>query len=132
MPGHRDILEVARKRGIKTGLLTNGRTKTQNTKVDLLGIRPLLDCIIISEATGYKKPAPEIFQIALEEAGTEAHETWFVGDHPINDVKGATSVGITGIWMSGSHEWPADEPPPTFEIDSLDQLELLIDITERS
>ena len=130
MPGHREILESVRSCGIKTGLLTNGRTKTQNTKVDLLGLRPLLDCIVISEATGYKKPAPEIFFIAMSEAGTQPEETWFVGDHPINDVKGANQVGLTGVWMTGSHPWPSDEPPPNYEIDALDQLSLLIDIAE--
>lgn len=119
MPGHREMLEKVRAKDIKTGLLTNGRTKTQNTKVDQLDIRSLLDCIVISEATGYKKPASEIFHIALAEAGTEPSETWFVGDHPTNDIIGATNVGITGIWMTGSHDWPSSEPAPAWSIDCL-------------
>ena len=54
------------------------------------------------------------------------------GDHPINDVKGASQVGITGVWMAGSHEWPETETAPLYKIDSLDQLELLIDIADQT
>jgi putative hydrolase of the HAD superfamily len=132
MTGFRQVLRDVHERDIRTGLLTNGRTRTQDTKVDLLDIRGLLDCIVISEAEGCKKPDPRIFNIALDKAGTTPEETWFVGDNPVNDVIGATRMGITGIWMSGFHEWPADEPAPQFEIDALDQLGLLIDIADQS
>ena len=132
MPGFRTVLRDVRERDIGTGLLTNGQTRTQDTKVDLLDIRGLLDCIVISESAGCKKPDPEIFNIALDKAGTTPEETWFVGDNPVNDVIGATRMGITGVWMSGFHEWPADEPPPACEIDALDQLGLLIDIADQA
>jgi len=96
MRGFRDVLRDVRSRDIGTGLLTSGLTTTQETKVDLLDIRGLLDVILVSEATGYKKPAPEIFQIALDKAGTTAEETWFVGDHPDNDIVDARDVGHHG------------------------------------
>lgn len=130
MPAFRTVLRDVRERGIGTGLLTNGRTKTQNTKIDLLDIRGLLDVIVISEATGYKKPQPEIFDIALDKAGTAPEETWFVGDNPLNDVIGAARMGMTPVWMSGAHAWPAEHPAPQYEIDALDQLGLLLDIAE--
>jgi putative hydrolase of the HAD superfamily len=86
-------------------LLTNGRTKTQNTKVDLLGIRPLLDCIVISEATGYKKPAPEIFQIALNEAGSLAEETWFVEIIPSTMSKALHRLGLRASgWQAATND----------------------------
>ena len=92
--------------------MTNGGTKTQNTKVDLLDIRGLLDVIIVSKKVECRKPEPETFQIALTQAKSDTDETWFVGDHQINDVKGARDVDITTVWMTGSHDWPDSKPPP--------------------
>tara|TARA_B100000700_G_scaffold18858_1_gene18525 strand:- start:1181 stop:1444 length:264 start_codon:yes stop_codon:yes gene_type:complete len=86
--------------------LTNRGTKTQNTKVDLL------DVIIVSEKVECRKPAPEAFQIALTQAKSDTDETWFVGDHQINDVKGARDVDIKTVWMTGSHDLPDSKPPP--------------------
>ena len=126
--GFRQILHDVHSREMSTGLITNGKSKSQDAKIDLLDIRALLDVIVISEAVDCWKPDPGIFQIAMDKAGTTPEETWFVGDNPIADVKGARDLAITAVWITGSHDWPESEPPPTYEIDELEQLNLLLDI----
>ena len=43
---------------------------------------------------------------ALARCGVDAHETVFVGDHPIADVEGARRAGLVAIWKHVPY-WPA-------------------------
>jgi len=54
------------------------------------------DAILSSANTGYEKPNPEAFAIALSRAG-HPECVWMVGDNPVSDVLGAEAVGIPGI-----------------------------------
>lgn len=60
---------------------------------------------MISEAVQVQKPDPRIFAHALAEIGCVAVHTWFVGDHPLNDVLGAAAVGLQPIWLAGVQPW---------------------------
>ncbi|XP_043841357.1 phospholysine phosphohistidine inorganic pyrophosphate phosphatase isoform X2 [Dromiciops gliroides] len=52
-------------------------------------------CDVQAEVVG--KPAPEFFQAALKEMGTEAHETIMIGDDIVNDVGGAQRCGMRAL-----------------------------------
>jgi putative hydrolase of the HAD superfamily len=122
MPGMRDVLIELRSRGLQLGIVSNGKTRTQNDKVDVLGLRALVDVVLVSEDAGIKKPNPRIFQIALERLQLEAVQVWMVGDHPVNDVLGARGAGLTGVWLKGAtHAWP-DDAERGLEIESLPEL----------
>jgi putative hydrolase of the HAD superfamily len=122
MPQARETLIALQSRGIKLGLVTNGKSKIQNRKVDALKLREFLDLILISEDVGIKKPDPRIFQIALERLQFEAAQVWMVGDHPVNDVLGARAAGLTGVWLkNANHVWP-DGAERGLEIDGLPEL----------
>jgi len=122
MPGAKKTLSAFRERGLKTGIITNGTTRTQNIKIDRLGFRPLIDVAIVSETAGVKKPDARIFALALEGTQTAAEETLFVGDHPQNDAIGAQAVGMQVAWMRGYHPWPEGEKEPQWQIDRLTEL----------
>ena len=77
---------------------------------------------MISEAAQVKKPDPRIFAQALTEVGCVASQTWFVGDHPINDMLGAAASGLRAIWLTGFHPWPTDHPEPQWHIRTLSEL----------
>jgi putative hydrolase of the HAD superfamily len=79
-------------------MITNGRGQFQLDNIKALGIEKYFDTILISEWEGIKKPDPEIFKRALKQLDVLAHQSIFVGDHPINDVKAAQSVGMKGVW----------------------------------
>lgn len=51
----------------------------------------------------------------------------YVGDHPINDVKGAESAGMKAVWLSGFHPWPQSEAPPVSTVDALEDVLPLLD-----
>jgi putative hydrolase of the HAD superfamily len=52
--------------------------------------------VISSAETGYEKPHPVAFRIALERAGNPTC-VWVVGDNPEADVRGAEAAGIRAI-----------------------------------
>jgi putative hydrolase of the HAD superfamily len=122
MPHARETLIALQARGIKLGLVTNGKSNIQNRKVDTLELREFLDLILVSEDAGIKKPNPRIFEIALERLQLEPSDVWMVGDHPVNDVLGARGAGLTGVWLkNANHVW-TDDAERGLEIESLPEL----------
>ncbi|MCQ2412450.1 MAG: HAD family hydrolase [Sphaerochaetaceae bacterium] len=61
------------------------------------GILDLFDLVVSSADIGVKKPAPEIFQYALEKAGCSASRSVMVGDRLDNDIEPAKALGFHTI-----------------------------------
>jgi putative hydrolase of the HAD superfamily len=58
--------------------------------------------VISSAITGYEKPHPEAFRLAL--AATEnAGAVWMIGDSMVADIAGAAAVGIPGVLVRKQH-----------------------------
>ncbi len=93
-----DMLDSLKSSGYLLGLITNGRTAFQYRNIRALGIENYFDVILISEQEGVKKPEKVIFQLALERLDLKASQTVFIGDHEINDIKGASDAGMKTIW----------------------------------
>lgn len=127
--GMSEILRYFQKAGLKLGLLTNGESRVQYAKIDLLGLREAFDRITVSEEAGCKKPDPRIFAMTLEPLGVRAEEAWYVGDHPHNDIFGAKAAGLTAVWKRGSQPWDDALPvQPDAVITRLQELETLYEL----
>jgi len=68
-----------------------------------LGLGPCLSKIFNSAETGYEKPHPQAFRMAIEELG-EGSVTWMIGDSMTADIVGAESVGLSGLLVRKHHE----------------------------
>ncbi|SEO94049.1 HAD family hydrolase [Paenibacillus sp. OV219] len=111
----------------KVGLITNGRTLIQYGKIDQLGIREAFDLIIVSEEAGVKKPNPQIFELATSKLGLRAEECLYIGDHPVNDIEGASKAGMATIWIKVNQPWRDElEAKPLHTIEQLNELLRLI------
>ena len=64
--------------------------------VAALGLSPFLDLVLTSAATGFEKPNPRAFELALRRCGAPS-EVWMVGDNPVADVAGAEAIGIPAV-----------------------------------
>lgn len=84
--------------GKKLGVITNGETKWQTTKLEALGMASVFDVVLVSEAEGIRKPDAAIFVRALDRCGVAPVEAMFVGDHPDIDVVGARDAGLVPVW----------------------------------
>jgi putative hydrolase of the HAD superfamily len=122
MDGAVEVLETLQRLGIAMGLITNGTVRSQAQKLDLLGLRSYFQAVVVSEAVGVEKPHAAIFQHALDGLGLRADHAWFVGDHPENDILGASRVGLRTVWLRGSHPWPGTQAVPHHQIDHLQEL----------
>lgn len=119
-----ETLAACREAGYKLGIITNGLSPVQHGKIDRLELRSYFDAIIVSGDHGIKKPDKAIYKLALEELGTTAEETLIIGDHPVNDMWGASNVGIRGIWLKRKHAWPEQmtDVVPIHEIQELNEV----------
>jgi putative hydrolase of the HAD superfamily len=119
-----NTLEELKSRNIMLGIITNGKGQFQIGNIKALGIEEYFDAILISEWEGIKKPDPHIFNRALERIGVSPSESIFVGDHPLNDVKAAQNVGMTGVWKKDPHR---NTVVADFIIEDLSELPIMID-----
>jgi putative hydrolase of the HAD superfamily len=62
-----------------------------------VGLLDALDGVVASATVGVRKPEPEIFEVALRQAGCEPAEALAVGDTPEEDLDGAAAAGIRGL-----------------------------------
>lgn len=102
-PHARQTLEELKRRGYRVGIITNGSRLIQNRKVDVCGLRPLLDDVVVSGDEGVHKPDPELFRRAAARLGLAPQQCLFVGDHPVNDIQGALSAGMQAIFLDAGH-----------------------------
>ncbi len=113
-----------RARSVKLGIITNGSTRMQEDKIRELGIAELFDAVLVSEREGLRKPDRRIFQRALDRLCVAAEEAWYVGDHPVADIRGACDAGLTAVWRRTSY-WETPDAP-CHHINGLDELPPLL------
>lgn len=70
--------------------------------VQHLGLTSRFAYIFNSAETGYEKPHPRAFQIALETL-PDVETAWMIGDNFTADVQGAEAVGLPGILVRRQH-----------------------------
>ena len=100
LDGAVDVLKKLKEKGYILGAVTNGVSSLQNTKLDTAGIRHLFDVVVVSGDIGIYKPDRRIFDEAARRVGIENEKVLFVGDHPVNDIKGALGAGMQAIRMN--------------------------------
>jgi len=64
-----------------------------------LGINHFFNAILISEDAGWRKPHNKIFETALKKLNVKAEETVYIGDSPLEDIKGAKALGMKTIFV---------------------------------
>ncbi|HBT65391.1 MAG TPA: hypothetical protein DEB10_12110 [Ruminococcaceae bacterium] len=120
-----EVLKKLKERGLLIGVITNGPSLTQNRKLDVSGLRPLLDIVLVSGDHKVHKPNPEIFRRAAAGLGVACQSCIYVGDHPVNDIQGALGAGMKPIYINA---FGRDERPENVtEIMNLNQLLDIVD-----
>ncbi len=77
------------------GALTNGNADFKKLQLDRF-----FSFGVSSADVGVGKPAPDMFINALNRADALAVEAIHVGDHLIDDIQGAATVGMHTIWVN--------------------------------
>ena len=104
MPGANSLLAELKQQGYKLAVVSNGGHATRLTILQGLGFSHYFDEIISSELVGMSKPNPEIFLHTSRQLDVAPQNCLFIGDHPVNDIQGATQAGMQALWLKGFHE----------------------------
>lgn len=81
-------------------MITNGFEEVQHIKLEKSGLDKYFGEVITSEMAGVKKPAQQIFDLAIEKSGAQAGRSVYVGDDLVVDVLGAINAGWHAIYYN--------------------------------
>lgn len=111
-------------------LLTNGHSKIQRKKIELCGLEPYFDAIVIAQEAGVSKPDPAIFRKALSIANVAAENALILGDNIEKDIEGGKGAGLQTAWLRRKEKaWDDEDPKPDYTISVMDEV---VEIIERS
>ena len=122
-PDTLSTLEVLRDKGFKTAIVSNtpwgSPAALWRQEIECLGLRERVDVDVFCDDVGWRKPAPQIFEYALQKLGVEPRACLFVGDEPRWDLVGPRALGIEAVLIDrvGTMQVAGEEP-----IHSLDDL----------
>ena len=119
-----EILDYLTAKQYKLHLITNGFEKTQWKKINLSGIGKYFTHVITSETSNSLKPKKEIFEYALEKAGSTLKESIMIGDNQDADIQGAINAGMDSVFVNHINAEP--QLSPTYIIHHLKELELIL------
>src|SRR2546429_553302 len=84
MPGVREFLAAMRREGLRVGCITNDVAEWALRQRRRHGLEDGIGPWVVSGEVGVRKPAAEIYERFLAEAGCEAEGCMFVDDTPTN------------------------------------------------
>jgi len=88
--------------GMPLGIVTNGASDLQRTKLEVSGLAPRFGVVLISSELGVGKPDQSVFELALERLGVEAGGCLMVGDNPDRDIAPADAIGMPTVFLDRS------------------------------
>jgi HAD superfamily hydrolase (TIGR01549 family) len=91
----RAFLSALKEKQFKVVAATNHESSALWSLLHYFSLENFFDALAISDVIGYAKPDPRFFQEAMLLSETEPSMTAFMGNNPINDMKGAHKAGIS-------------------------------------
>lgn len=90
-----EMLEGLKALGLKLGIISNTAALYQVFAVlEEYGIRDYFQDVTLSSVTGMRKPAPDIFRVALCQLRSDPEECVYVGDTVSRDIIGSKRAGF--------------------------------------
>lgn len=90
-----DLLRAATGQGVAVAVVSNAMSGLVHREfVTEHGLGPLISVQVYSDEVGFRKPNPRIVRLAADALGIDVRDTWFVGDTPDRDIRGARRAGV--------------------------------------
>jgi len=97
--GAKKLLRQAQQQG-KTALISNfTHAPVIYKSLKKIGISGFFNAVVVSEEVGWRKPSEQIFQHTLNCLKIQAGDAIYVGDSPIEDIKGAKDAGLKTVFV---------------------------------
>ena len=108
-------------------LASNGTASVQDSRLTGAGLYPYFEQVFISEELGYNKPSREYFEACYGRIPNfDPEKAIMVGDSLTSDIQGGKNGDMKTVWVNPFHR-PCGEIHPDFEIESITQLEKLLE-----
>ncbi len=121
------VLDKVKAKGLKTGLITNGKAEIQEKKVKLLKLEGYFDEIILCGAFGKQKPDAAPFDEMAKRLNSNPASLIYVGDNPICDVGGAKNAGYITVQVLTANCTVENAPVGDYQIKTVEELPALLD-----
>ncbi len=119
------ILKALNEAGIVTAILSNGTSAMLKAAIDHAAIGAQLNHVLSVEAVGVFKPAPEVYQLAVDRLGVAREAICFVSSNGW-DAYGAAAFGFQVAWCNRADQ-PVERLPgqPAVVVRTLSELAFL-------
>jgi HAD superfamily hydrolase (TIGR01662 family) len=103
-------LKALRTSGFRVGIASNAPFPPEmlHRQLRQIGLAEHLDAAVFSSEVGRRKPAPELYHVALQRLGAIPEETLYVGDRWLEDYEGPRRLGMKAVLCTAL----AREPVP--------------------
>lgn len=97
-----DLILELKSKGIKVGIITDGRVSGQKRKLQALGLDKLIDDIIITDELGgtqFRKPCDIAFRIVQRRWSIPFEQIVYVGDNAEKDFQAPKQLGMRTLYF---------------------------------
>ena len=109
-------------------LASNGTASVQESRLTSANLYRFFEKVFISQELGFNKPSKEFFDACFAQIPDfDPGKAVMVGDSLTSDILGGKNAGIATVWVNPGHCPPRPEIIPDREIESLAQLEALLE-----
>lgn len=114
-PAALQTLDRLRRRGFRTAVASNAPfpPELMRRQLEGNGIAERLDAIVFSSEVGRRKPAPELYQAALDKLQVRPERALYVGDRYAEDYEGPRRLGMQALLCTALARQPAPDGVPT-------------------
>ena len=127
LPGAEEALQSLSKK-YKLYLASNGTAKVQAGRLKSANISHYFQEIFVSQAIGANKPDKVYFDRCGEKIpGFDPKKAIMVGDSLTSDIQGGINAGMKTVWVNPNHSAHPEHIVPNYEIETLSQLESLLE-----
>ena len=127
LPGAEEAVKRLSKK-YRLFLASNGTASVQKGRMTSANLYRFFENVFVSEEIGHNKPEKAYFDACFARIlDFDPEKAMIVGDSLTSDIRGGINAGIRTCWVN-RHGAPRDpEIPADYEIESLSQLEALLD-----
>ncbi len=129
-PHAQRVLNRLLKDGYKLAVVSDAPRFEAWVRLVYLGLQHTFDLVLTFDDTGFRKPAPEPFRMALEQLAVEPGRAVVIGDWKERDIVGGRAAGLHTVYARYGDKYSQyadkltdDETEPDFVVD--DPLQLL-------
>jgi len=97
------MIEELKTRGVKVGIITDGRPEGQRNKLEALGLG--VDDVVVTDELGgvqFRKPCDIAFRIMMTRWRLNPADIVYVGDNPVKDFQAPQQLGMRGLWFKNA------------------------------